>query len=141
MFEAMERSLRVNAGSDSDVEPGRSEGFRWPSVDIHGQWQPRPLPVGGTAAGDFGTQPAGARFAPNGSAQADQGPCLYLGPAGQRCDRRAAKDGFCAHHQPGAPVLASPIFTPKKVAAFLMALAILWPELARLLGALARLFR
>jgi hypothetical protein len=140
MFEAMERSLRVNAGSDSDAETGPSEGFRWPSVDIHSQWQPRRLPVGGTAIVPA-NRPTDERFSPNRSAKVDQGPCLYFGPAGQRCDRRATRDGFCDRHQPGAPAIASPIFTPKKVAAFLMALAVLWPELARLLSALARLFR
>jgi hypothetical protein len=140
MFEAMERNLRVNAGSDSDVETGPSEGIRWPSVDIHGQWQPRRLPIGGTAIVPA-ARPTDKRFSPSRAAKADQGPCLYFGPAGQRCDRRATRDGFCDRHQLGLPALASPMLTPKKIAAFLMALAVLWPELARLLSALARLFR
>jgi len=30
----------------------------------------------------------------------DQGPCLYFGPSGERCHRRALRDGFCAAHLP-----------------------------------------
>ncbi len=30
----------------------------------------------------------------------DQGPCLYFGPQGQRCDRPAIASGFCARHLP-----------------------------------------
>lgn len=34
---------------------------------------------------------------------ADQGPCLYLGPSGERCTRRAFRDGYCVNHQPTKP--------------------------------------
>jgi hypothetical protein len=34
---------------------------------------------------------------------ADQGPCLYFGPSGERCDRRALRDGYCAAHLPAQP--------------------------------------
>jgi len=30
----------------------------------------------------------------------DQGPCLYFGPQGQRCDRPAIANGFCPRHLP-----------------------------------------
>src|ERR1700678_3615662 len=50
---------------------------------------------------------------------ADQGPCLYLGPNGQRCDRGAVEDGFCAIHRPGG--IASKIPQPGRVAAALAA--------------------
>jgi hypothetical protein len=30
----------------------------------------------------------------------DQGPCLYFGPQGQRCDRPAIANGFCGRHLP-----------------------------------------
>jgi hypothetical protein len=72
---------------------------------------------------------------------ADQGPCLYFGPAGQRCERRATRDGFCARHQAGASAVRVPILTPKKIAAFLVAIAMLWPELVRIVSALLRLLR
>jgi len=37
--------------------------------------------------------------APPQNGAEDQGPCLYLGEAGQRCDRRAVEGGFCRAHQ------------------------------------------
>ena len=42
-----------------------------------------------------GSAPSGLNAAP-----ADQGPCLYLGPSGERCTRRAYRDGYCINHQP-----------------------------------------
>ena len=39
---------------------------------------------------------------------ADQGPCLYFGPSGERCDRRALRDGYCAAHLPEQPSQLSP---------------------------------
>jgi hypothetical protein len=62
---------------------------------------------------------------------ADQGPCLYLGPRGQRCDRRATNAGFCAIHQPDG-VAASGISKPSKkfIASLLAIAAVVWPYLA-----------
>ncbi len=63
----------------------------------------------------------------------DQGPCLYLGPQGQRCTRRALRDGFCANHLPGAGAIGGEkLHTPsKKVIAALLAISgLLWPLLA-----------
>jgi len=60
----------------------------------------------------------------------DQGPCLYLGPNGQRCDRRALEGGFCASHRPGAPSLPKAAVSKRTLAAILGALGILWPFLA-----------
>jgi hypothetical protein len=37
--------------------------------------------------------------APPQPSQGEQGPCLYLGEAGQRCSRRAVEGGFCRSHQ------------------------------------------
>ena len=34
-------------------------------------------------------------------AAGSQGPCLYLGPQGQRCEKPAIEGGFCARHQSG----------------------------------------
>ncbi len=73
--------------------------------------------------------------------EADQGPCLYLGPAGQRCDRRALEGGFCAKHQPGtARNLPSPQ-VPRRAIAAAGVLAVLWPVLADLIRELMRLLR
>ena len=78
-------------------------------------------------------QPTPKPSVPNRALPGDLGPCLYFGPAGQRCDRRATRDGFCQRHQPGTPTISAPFLTPKKLAAFLIALAMLWPELTRFL--------
>lgn len=74
----------------------------------------------------------------------DEGPCLYLGPAGQRCDRRALKGGFCAWHQPGAErrkPAADSSQRSKRLAAAIAIIAALWPVLMQFLHALAKFFR
>jgi hypothetical protein len=59
----------------------------------------------------------------------DRGPCLYLGPAGQRCNRAALDGGFCASHRPGRRI-ASAIRDPARVLAATIAIvALLWPYL------------
>jgi hypothetical protein len=149
---AMERSVRVNAeaGNRPDFGLSSDDGEWEPIRGIHGQWETRPITA---PQGKFGTiqnfpretKPA-VQTIPR--ANADEGPCLYLGPAGQRCDRRATKACFCAAHQPKAPNLLAPqsvfstfTLTPKKIAAFFIALAMLWPEIAKAISALIRLFR
>jgi hypothetical protein len=72
---------------------------------------------------------------------ADQGPCLYLGPNGQRCDRRALEGGFCASHRPGAISLPKAAVSKRKLAAILGALGILWPFLADLVREIMRFIR
>lgn len=54
--------------------------------------------------------------------------CLHLSASGQRCWRPAGEDGFCELHSPNAaPQFA---FTPgRKLAAILLAAAVLWPIL------------
>jgi hypothetical protein len=59
--------------------------------------------------------------------EADEGPCLYLGPAGQRCYRPALKGGFCAAHQPGATARAKIGKKSKVVAAIAGIGGALWP--------------
>jgi hypothetical protein len=111
---AMERVLTVNASRDSN-DSGREFGIG--SIDETGDY-----------TDDFGIKTLPAPGAP--SSGADQGPCLYLGPRGQRCGRRATKGGFCAIHQPGAVVggIAKP---SKKLAASVLAIvAVIWPYLA-----------
>jgi hypothetical protein len=73
----------------------------------------------------------------------DQGPCLYLGPAGQRCDRRAFDGGFCARHQPGGSgvsALSLPQIS-RRGAAVIGLLAVLWPVLADVVREIIRLLR
>jgi hypothetical protein len=62
---------------------------------------------------------------------ADQGPCLYFGPRGQRCSRRATNAGFCAIHQPDGVAAAGISKPSKKLIASLLAIAaVVWPYLA-----------
>ena len=67
-----------------------------------------------------------------GEGDADQGPCLYLGPGGQRCERRALAGGYCASHRPGAINLPKVARSKRTLAAILAASGILWPYLADL---------
>jgi hypothetical protein len=77
------------------------------------------------------------------SGAGDLGPCLYLGPAGQRCSRRAVEGGFCARHQPRVGQfqgLSIPQVTRRGVA-LIGLLAVLWPVLADIVRELIRLLR
>jgi hypothetical protein len=69
---------------------------------------------------------------------ADQGPCLYLGPAGQRCDRRAIEGGYCARHRPGASALPKPALFTKTLAAIAAVAGLLWPYIADLVREVIR---
>jgi hypothetical protein len=137
----MELGVRVNAGSDREAEDKPRERLEWPSVNVHGLPQAYVVPNAEAFSPDSIDQSTPNKSVTTRTLPTDLGPCLYLGPAGQRCDRRAARDGFCSRHQPDAPTVSAPFLTPKKLAAFLIALAMLWPELTRFLSALARLLR
>jgi hypothetical protein len=89
--------------------------------------------------GDFVVAPS-EKKAPD-----DLGPCLYLGPAGQRCSSRATASGFCRRHQPdgilsGTPA-DTPLVSPRRLGAILTIMALLWPLLADIVRALIRYFR
>lgn len=114
MRDAMERVLTVNASPDSKNTGGE---FGIGSIDKTGDY-----------SDDFGV----VTLSPGGAlaSGADQGPCLYLGPRGQRCGRRATKAGFCAIHQPDAPIIGIARPSKKLAASVLAILAIIWPYLA-----------
>jgi hypothetical protein len=78
---------------------------------------------------------------PAAAASADQGPCLYFGPAGQRCNRRAVEGGFCARHQPGGSQVLSLPQISRRAVAVIGLLAVLWPVLADLIREILRLLR
>ena len=75
------------------------------------------------------------------AAASEQGPCLYLGPAGQRCERRALEGGFCARHQPGGGVRLSATQLTRRTVGIVGVLAVLWPLLADLIREIIRLLR
>lgn len=72
---------------------------------------------------------------------ADQGPCLYFGPGGRRCNRHAIEGGFCEQHQPGAKPDAQGAIGMRRVVAILAALAALLPWLVDLVRELIRFLR
>jgi hypothetical protein len=78
-------------------------------------------------------------------AATDLGPCLYLGPAGQRCISPATTSGFCRRHQPYASAIGEPtdkpLLSPRRLGAIFTILALLWPLLADIVRALIRYFR
>jgi hypothetical protein len=110
----MERGVRVNAKYLGDYPEGAVEGFSE-------------------------EESPSQRVAPRSGA--DYGPCLYLGPSGQRCSRRALEGGFCALHQPGAKRPRSTASHTKRVAAVIGALTALLPWLIDLLRELFRHLR
>lgn len=72
--------------------------------------------------------------------EADEGPCLYLGPAGQRCYRPALPGGFCAAHQPGAAARPKIGKKSKLVAAIAGIGGALWPYIYNFIHQLIRTF-
>lgn len=91
---------------------------------------------------DIGTDDMGsmaASVAPRLIDTTDQGPCLYLGPAGERCSRHAVKGGFCELHQPGAQARAKLGKRSKIVAAIAGLLGVLWPYIYDFVHQLIRL--
>jgi Family of unknown function (DUF5763) len=76
---------------------------------------------------------------PNPSADpnpAVQTPCLYIGPCGQRCNRPARPDGFCAKHKLNPGLSQSEEVSDsaliKRAVAVIGVLIALWPLIAEL---------
>jgi hypothetical protein len=75
------------------------------------------LPVSEISSSQASTNPAAVK---------NWGPCLYLGPAGQRCAKPALEGGFCAVHAPGSDAAITP--NRRRVLAAVAAIVgILWP--------------
>ncbi len=139
----MERDVRVNAGSGSEAEPTPEADLNWQPAGLHGEREAKIVFAPGTHPERRpGYASRVSRAVSNvSSTTADQGPCLYLGPAGQRCSRRATMGGYCSQHQPGATRIGVPAISPKKMAAIGVAIAMLWPEIVKVASALIRLIR
>jgi hypothetical protein len=111
MPDAMDRFLTVNdspasLGRNDPQKPDFSEDS--PALDA----SPEEFEITGVAA------------------PGSQGPCLYLGPEGQRCARPALEGGFCAQHGPGTIKKASSgRGLPQIVGAGIGILAAMWPIL------------
>lgn len=115
----MDRSVSVNVQSDSSAG-------EWDGSEFEAGIPPGELGVSEPATASTGT---------------DLGPCLYFGPAGQRCDRRAVEGSFCRRHQPGALRDALRTQMPRRILAVVGVLAVLAPVLADLVRELVRFFR
>ncbi len=124
----MERFVTVNDFSGSNAGQGPLE----PEAAEDREW-------GFEGPGsDAGTEATGSSLGL--SKRPDQGPCLYLGPRGQRCGDPAVSGGFCARHQPGelgGPKVAAR-GVRRVVAAGIGILAAMWPILADLLREVLR---
>jgi len=162
MRSAMARFLTVNGFSASPPVPRGGQDVNFdPEADA--------APEFGVAAADYGIEPspAGGESASYGVSSTrygvastsrknsgDQGPCLYFGPQGQRCDRRALVNGFCARHlpaqlgqsakpdaasyaRPGAAALGSRPLA-RLIAIGIAIFAALWPVVADLLREIIR---
>ena len=103
------------------------DASREPDIPSGASWQHLPsrynasvadyLPVSEISSSQALTNPAAAK---------NWGPCLYLGPSGQRCAKPALEGGFCAVHSPGAGVAITP--NRRRVLAVVAAIiGILWP--------------
>ncbi|MFZ1974987.1 MAG: hypothetical protein WAU89_19235 [Candidatus Acidiferrales bacterium] len=124
----MERFVTVNDLSGSNARSGPLEA----ETVEDSEW-------GFEGAGpDAGARAAGSGIGP--PQRRDQGPCLYLGPRGQRCGNPAISGGFCARHEPselgGAKVASRGV--SRVVAAGIGILAAMWPILADLLREVLR---
>ncbi|HXN20092.1 MAG TPA: hypothetical protein VN875_17265 [Candidatus Binatus sp.] len=122
MRDAMGRVVTVNAKRDSTA-PNEEFG-----ITSGGQFG-----IGSvTRPDDYGRDFRIATPSPVGpqSHSADQGPCLYFGPRGQRCSRRALAGGFCPFHQPGGIPSGRSKPSKKFVASVLAIVAVIWPYLA-----------
>jgi hypothetical protein len=127
----MERVVRVNAlRGSSDETAERGELASAEDQRSGSEWEPLDSGTEFNAVIDRGVE-RGSR--------GDQGPCLYLGPAGQRCKARALAGGFCARHGLNAsPREAAVAMSPRKLIAILAAAIALWPILADVVRAILR---
>lgn len=101
------------------------------SEPIVGRFEPHPS-VGSLQ--DLEAEPTSPAAA---TESARLGPCLYLGPRGQRCSEPALEGGFCGKHRPGAEKVARRAL-PRVVGAGIGILAAMWPVLADLLREVIR---
>ena len=83
--------------------------------------------------------PIRTAISPATARTSDLGPCLYLGPEGQRCYRNAVMGSFCASHQPGTTARSRLGRPSKIVAAGAGILGVLWPYVYDFVHALMRL--
>jgi hypothetical protein len=145
----MERSVRVNGlPMDDDPPESSSRSEETETRDAPTSFDFEDINPWAIVAGDRPspwprpTWPSATRVQPSaqvGAQAGDQGPCLYFGPAGQRCSRRALPGGFCAIHRPGAKAIVKSSTKPTKIiAAIIGMVGVLWPFLVDIIREIAR---
>ncbi|MGH9703985.1 MAG: DUF5763 domain-containing protein [Candidatus Acidiferrales bacterium] len=72
--------------------------------------------------------------------KAPYGPCLFLGPRGERCSRQAAENGYCVNHDPEGPPIITGV-PGKRFWALVGATAVLWPFLVDIVRIILRWLR
>jgi hypothetical protein len=100
----MDRFQTVNGAQDTMHPFGASDLLKPPPelleaaerARVGARGRPGPGVPGGVVARRGGA--AAGRASVAEAASVNYGPCLYFGPRGQRCDRRATATGFCARH-------------------------------------------
>lgn len=66
------------------------------------------------------------------------GPCLYLGPKGERCSRQALEGGYCAAHQTGGASGIAARSYSRVLTATIAVMLIVWPYISELVHELIR---
>jgi hypothetical protein len=126
----MEGRVSVNDDSDPSWEPAQPDG-------------PESL-VGGSMEASHDVDPAWLDELgepPEPAADVSHGPCLYLGPSGERCSKPALAGDYCTRHHPD-PEKRWPSRSYKRVLLASIALvAILWPYFQDAVQLLARVVR
>jgi hypothetical protein len=95
----MERFQTVNGGKDTMHPFGALELLKPPPEVVEAAERART--AGRRAAS--GRASSGASASARGVEVVNYGPCLYFGPRGERCERRATATGFCRRHSPSEP--------------------------------------
>src|SRR5215469_14565425 len=128
----MGRVLTVNASSASIKENTDSPRGESPSMWSPSETAQEPLDSEDLAGAEPGIFPISTGNA------SSLGPCLYLGPSGERCFRPALETGFCGRHRLGKQVESSGRSRNKILAATIGIAGVLWPVLSDLIRELLR---
>jgi hypothetical protein len=67
-----------------------------------------------------------------GNSREPQGPCLYLGAAGERCSRPAVEGGYCAKHHTDPDLRPAGRSYTRVLVATVALVIIIWPYVADL---------
>lgn len=136
----MERGVNVNVNSNDGLAD-RPTDYRSDSLADSLADSPPDTWADALTTGWVIPEESGVPVAVEPSTPGDLGPCLYFGPAGERCNRRATSGSFCRRHQPALPGMAPSREIPRRALAGAGIIAVLWPLLADLVREIIRFLR